>query len=249
LQNQSRVDVLGVGFDAVTPDAAVSRSVAILESRGGAVRYVVTPNPEIVESCRRDTVARDAVENAALVLPDGIGVIYAAKILGRPLKTRVTGIDYAAALLEICAERGYGLYLLGAKSGIAEVAADKLRATYDGLRIVGTHDGYFSDDAAVIAAINAAEPHMLFVCLGAPRQETWIARNAEKLDARLAVCLGGALDVWAGIARRAPVRWQKLGLEWLYRLLREPRRIGRMIKLPLFLVRAVGARIRGGGHG
>ena len=237
-----RVDVLGVGFDNLTLDEAVERGSALL--RAGGTHYVVTPNPEIVEVCRENPAAREAVNGAALVLPDGIGVIKGAAMLGTPLRERVPGIEFAARLLENMAGEGLSLYLLGAKPGVAETAAERLKERYPGLRIAGVHDGYFQEDGPVIEAIRAARADVVFVCLGAPKQELWMAKNGPLTGAKLAVGLGGCLDVFAGNVQRAPEKWQKAGLEWLYRLIKEPSRFGRMAKLPLVLVDALGARIR-----
>ena len=229
-----RVNVLGVGFDNVTMAEAVEEAVRLLE--GPEARYVVTPNPEIVEVCREDDAARRAVNGAALVLPDGVGVIKGAAILGTPLRERVPGVEFGARLMEKMAERGKSLYLLGAKPGVAEQAAERLEARYPGLRIAGTHDGYFQEDGPVIAAIRESGADCVFVCLGAPKQELWMARHGEATGARLLCGLGGSLDVFAGVVERAPKFWSDHGLEWFYRLCRDPRRAGRMMKLPLFLI-------------
>ena len=140
-----RIDVLGIGFDNMTMEEAVAAGMELL--RGKTASYVVTPNPEIVEICRQDAEAREAVRGAALVLPDGIGVVKGAAILGTPLKGRVPGIEFAAALMSRMAAEGKSLFLLGAKPGVAEMAAEKLEQRYPGLRVVGTHDGYFTEDA------------------------------------------------------------------------------------------------------
>ena len=182
---------------------------------------------------------------ADLVIPDGVGVVYAAKILGRPLKGRVPGIDFASALMGRMAGTGRRLYLLGAAPGVAEQAAVNLRAKYPGLVVCGAHDGFFQDDASPAAAIKAARADVVFVCLGFPKQEKWIAAHGREAGARLYVGLGGSLDVFAGRVERAPESFQRLGLEWLHRLIKEPSRIGRMAKLPLFLVSAAGARLTG----
>ena len=229
-----RIDVLGVGFDNVTMDEAVSRAMDFLAEEG--THYVATPNPEIVEVCRENPAARAAVNGADLVLPDGIGVIKGAAMLGTPLRERVPGIEFAARLMARMAEEGRSLFLLGAKPGVAEEAARRLTVQYPGLRIAGTHDGYFQDDAPVIEAIRRSGAEAVFVCLGAPKQELWMARNGAATGARLLCGLGGSLDIFAGNVERAPEFWREHGLEWLYRLCREPRRIGRMMKLPLFLV-------------
>ena len=238
-----RVDILGVAFDSVTMDEAVERALGLLEQDGP--HLVATPNPEIVQRANKDPEFAEILARADLVIPDGVGVMYAAKILGRPLKARVPGIDLASALMERMAGTGKRLFLLGAEPGVAQKAAVNLQAAYPGLVVCGAHDGYFQDDGPVIQTIREARADVVFVCLGAPKQEKWIAANGAGAGAGLYIGLGGALDVFAGKAERAPERMQKLGLEWLYRLVKQPSRIGRMAKLPLFLVSAVGARIRG----
>ncbi len=229
-----RIDVLGVGFDNLTMDEAVAEGLRLTESQG--THYVVTPNPEIVELCRENLAAKIAVNEADLVLADGIGVVKGAAMLGTPLKGRVPGIEFAAGLMAGLAAKGKKLYLLGAKPGVAEQAAGRLQTTYPGLVIAGTHDGYFKDDAAVAEEIRKTGADVVFVCLGAPKQELWMKKFGPATGAHLLCGLGGSLDVFAGVVERAPKFWSDHGLEWFYRLCREPRRIGRMMKLPLFLV-------------
>ena len=229
-----RIDVLGVGFDNLTMDEAVAEGLRLTESQG--THYVVTPNPEIVELCRENLAAKIAVNEADLVLADGIGVVKGAAMLGTPLKGRVPGIEFAAGLMAGLAANGKTLYLLGANPGVAQQAAGRLQATYPGLVIAGTHDGYFKDDAAVAEEIRKTGADVVFVCLGAPKQELWMKKFGPATGAHLLCGLGGSLDVFAGVVERAPKFWSDHGLEWFYRLCREPRRIGRMMKLPLFLV-------------
>lgn len=229
-----RIDVLGVGFDNVTMAEAVEQGMALLHSEGS--HYVVTPNPEIVEACRENGAARAAVNGADLVLPDGIGIIKGAAMLGTPLKEKTPGIEFAAHMMERMAGEGMSLYLLGAKPGIAEQAAEKLSAQYPGLKIAATHDGYFKEDGPVVEDIRQSGADCVFVCLGAPKQEFWMAKNGPATGARLLCGLGGSLDVFAGTVERAPKFFCDHGLEWFYRLCKEPKRIGRMMKLPLFLV-------------
>lgn len=238
-----RIDVMGVGFDSLTMDEAVARARDLMAERRTA--YVVTPNPEIVMLCRDDPAAMQAVQGADLVLPDGIGVIYGAKILGTPLRAKLPGIDFASALMAQMGQEGKSVFLLGAKPGVADAAAEKMRARFPGLVIAGTNDGYFQDDDPVVEKINAAQPDLLLVCLGAPKQELWMQRNAPRLRVGLMAGLGGSLDVFAGNVKRAPKFFQKLGLEWFYRLVKEPKRIGRMMKLPKFLFAAIGCKLRG----
>ena len=235
-----RIEILGVGFDNVTLDQAEAEGVRLMDTPGA--HYVATPNPEIVEVCREDPEAMEAVRGADLVLADGIGVIYGAKILGTPLKGRVPGIAFAQRIMGRMAENGRTVFLLGAKPGVAEQAAENLKREYPGLRIAGTHDGYFQEDAPVVSAIQASGADVVFVCLGAPKQEKWMQRNGEATGAHLLVGLGGCLDVFSGQVKRAPAVFQRLGLEWLYRLATNPSRIGRMMKLPLFLVHAAGEK-------
>ena len=241
-----RINILGVGFDNVTMDEALARGEELLCSEGA--HYVVTPNPEIVETCRADAAANAAVNGADLVLPDGIGIVYGAKILHQPLRGRVPGIEFGTGMIERCAKLGKSVYLLGAKPGVAEQAAENLKNRFPGLVIAGTNDGYFQDDDPVVEKINAAQPDLLLVCLGAPKQELWMQRNAPRLRVGLMAGLGGSLDVFAGNVKRAPKFFQKLGLEWFYRLIKEPKRIGRMMKLPKFLFAAIGCKLRGKKH-
>ena len=229
-----RIDVLGVGFDNVTMTEAVERGMSLLRSEGA--HYVVTPNPEIVEICREDEAARAVVNGASLVLPDGIGVIKGAAMLGTPLKEKTPGIEFAAHIVERMAGEGLSLYLLGAKPGVAEKAAENLKKQHPGLVIAGTHDGYFREDDPVVEDIRQSGADCVFVCLGAPKQEFWMAKNGPATGAHLLCGLGGSLDVCAGTVARAPKFWCDHGLEWFYRLCKEPKRIGRMMKLPLFLV-------------
>jgi len=238
-----RIDVLGVGFDSLTMEQAVTQALEEITARRG--RYIVTPNPEIVWLCRTDQALKQVIDGAALVLPDGVGITLGAKILGRPLTARLPGIDFVACLLAEMAQSGQSVFLYGAKPGIAERAGEVLLTRYPGLKIAGTADGY-SDEEPTIAAIRAARPDLLLVCLGAPRQEQWMARHGASLDAGLMAGLGGALDVFSGTVKRAPKIFQKLGLEWFYRLCKEPRRIGRMMRLPLFLFAVIGQRFRRG---
>jgi N-acetylglucosaminyldiphosphoundecaprenol N-acetyl-beta-D-mannosaminyltransferase len=229
-----RIDVLGVGFDNLTMEEAVTQGMRLVNSPG--THYVVTPNPEIVEVCRENLAAKIAVNEADLVLPDGIGVIKGAAMLGTPLKEKTPGIEFAAGLMEKMAGEGKSLFLLGAKPGVAETAAQRLGAQYPGLVIAGTHDGYFQEDGPVVEEIRQSGADVVFVCLGAPKQELWMKKNGTATGAHLLCGLGGSMDVFAGVVERAPKFWSDHGLEWFYRLCKEPKRIGRMMKLPLFLV-------------
>ena len=238
----SRIDVMGVGFDDLTRDGAVALCKNLIEEHRSA--YMVTPNPEIVMASWDDPALREAISNADLVIPDGIGVVKAAKILGTPLKERLPGIEIGEAILQYAAQSGKKVFLLGAKPGVADLAADRMREMFPGIDICGVNDGYFKDDAAVIEKINAAKPDFLMVCLGFPKQELWMAQNASKLDVGLMAGLGGSLDVFAGTVLRAPEKWQRMNAEWLYRCIKEPWRFKRIARLPLFILKAIAKRIR-----
>lgn len=229
-------------FDNVTLEEATQCVMQFLE--GERANIVVTPNSEIVQMCLEDASIMDVVRQADLTIPDGIGVVYASKILGTPLKQKVAGFDLASALLPQLAEKGKRLYLLGSAPGVAEQAAARMQQQYPNLIICGTHDGYFKEDAPVIQEINESGADILYVCLGAPKQERWMVTNREQLHVKAMLGLGGSLDVFAGNVKRAPDIFVKLGLEWFYRLMKEPWRYKRMAKLPKFLVGTIVHRNR-----
>ena len=233
---------MGVQFDNVTMQQALEMAQMLLERPGAD--YCVTPNAEIVYEAMHDAAFAQLINGAALVLPDGAGVVKAARILGTPLQQKVAGIDFAAALLDVLAAQGKRLYLLGSKPGVAEQAAKNLCEKLPGLQIAGAHDGYFTDaESDVIAAeIRTSGADMALVCLGAPKQEKWMAQYGAATGAKLLLGLGGSLDVFAGVAQRAPEFYCKHNLEWFYRLIKNPSRAGRMMKLPLFLVHVAGEK-------
>ena len=208
-----RIDVLDTKFDNLNMEEALDMACELMERRCGA--YVVTPNPEIVLLCRENSEMSRAVEEAPLVIADGVGVIYGAKILGTPLKEKLPGIDFSCGLMRRMAERGQSVFLFGAKPGVADTAAEKIKKLFPGIKIAGTNE------------------------------ELWMCSHAGSLDAGLMIGAGGSMDVFAGTVQRAPEGWQKAGLEWLYRLIKEPRRIGRMMKLPKFMLLVMARRMRG----
>ncbi len=231
----NRTDIMGVGFDNLTLSEAVEVAYSLIDGKG---HRIVTPNSEIVYAARSDHGLREVLNKSDLVVPDGIGVVYASKILRRPLKGKVAGIELGEALIKKMAENGKSLFLLGAKPGVADAAAKKLCEKYPGLIIAGVNDGYFKEDGPIIEKINASGADVCFVCLGAPKQEMWMSANGDEINALL-LGLGGSLDVFAGNVLRAPKIFIKLGLEWFYRLCKEPWRIGRMMALPKFLLTVI----------
>lgn len=238
-----RIEVMDIPFDNVTMEEALDAAEKLLEKPGAA--YGVTPNSEIVYEAMFDSSLRQILCQADLVLPDGAGVVLGAKILGTPLKQKVAGIEFGYNLMNRLKDTDKTFYFLGGKPGVAELAARKMQEKYPGLSICGTGDGYFQDETQVIAAINEKKPDVLLVCLGAPKQELFMANHREDLQVGLMMGLGGSLDGFAGTAKRAP-RWMiRMNLEWFYRLLKEPRRLGRMMRLPKFLWRVVLRRMKG----
>ena len=238
-----KIDVMGLKFDSVTMDEALSRAEALL--RGEKAAYVVTPNAEIAYEALHDVQLREMLNGADLMLPDGAGVVLASKLLRTPVKQKVAGVDFAAGLLGILERNGQSLYLLGGKTGIGELAAQKMLEAHPQLRIAGIADGYFQDEAPVIAKINASGADALFVCLGAPKQERFMVQYQQELHVHLMAGLGGSLDAFAGTVQRAPAWMIRLNLEWLYRLIREPKRFRRMLRLPKYLWAVMLKRIRG----
>ena len=238
-----KIDVMGLKFDSMTMDEALSRAEALL--RGDKAAYVVTPNAEIAYEALHDGQLREMLNGADLMLPDGAGVVLASKLLRTPVKQKVAGVDFADRLLELLAQTGGSVYLLGSKPGVAELAAEKMVQKHPGLTIAGLADGYFKDEGPVIEKINAAHPDVLFVCLGAPKQERFMAAHRQALNVRLMAGLGGSLDSFAGTVKRAPQWMINCSLEWLYRLIKEPWRFKRMLRLPKFVWKVILKRISG----
>lgn len=235
---------MGVAYDNVTMDEAVACGRELLQTEGASI--CVTPNAEIAYEAMHDEQLRALLNSADLVLPDGAGVVLSAKILKTPLRQKVAGIDFARNMLSVFAETGTKLYLLGSKPGVAELAAEKMREIAPALDVCGTADGYFTDEAEVIEKINASGAQALFVCLGAPKQERFMfAHRQELTTVRLMAGLGGSLDGFAGTVKRAPQWMIRMNLEWFYRLIKEPWRFGRMLRLPKFLLASLRSRRKG----
>lgn len=238
-----RVEVLGVPFDRVTLAGAADRVEGFMA--GGRPSLVVTPNPEVVMAARGNPTLMEALRGAALAVADGVGIVWAARRVGLPVPERVTGADLLTVLLERCARGGYRVFFLGARPGVAERAAARARDMHPGLVICGTHDGYFSpdEDPLVISVVRQARPHLLVTAMGFPRDQLWAWQHLPELGVPAVIGVGGSLDVMAGEVVRAPVWMRRLGLEWSYRLLRQPSRARRMLALPRF-VRAVNRSLR-----
>ena len=241
----TKINIRGINIANVDLDEAVAFLEESIAADTPAAVY--TPNAEIVQLCINDSDFRSTVNNAELVVPDVVGVVKAARILGTPLKGKVAGVELGEKLLQAASKNGYKVFFFGGKdagrteSGVS--VADQCKAVfeekYPGINIVGTRDGYCkkegADNEETLRLINESGAEILFVCLGAPLQEKWIAANRGKMpNVKVFLGLGGSLDVYSGNVKRAPKVFIKLGLEWFYRLLCEPSRIGRMMSLPKF---------------
>ncbi len=234
--SRKTIEILGVNVDSITFDGALKKAEELVKTQGTSM--IFTPNPEIIMYAREDSQLRDILNGADLCTADGIGVVYASKMLKAPVPERVAGFDLVCALLESISKTGEGVFLFGAKPGVAETAKVKMEEKYPGISVVGTHDGYFKpeDEPKIVEQINESGAKLLLVCLGAPKQEKWIAKYKGILNVNLCMGVGGTLDVFAGTAKRAPKIFIKLNLEWLYRLLKQPSRIGRYAALPKFVL-------------
>lgn len=234
-----RINIMGVPVDMVNYEEALERFRVFVEEDG--VSLIVTPNSEIVVNAGKNPELMDAIRQAEMVIPDGIGLVYASKILGHPLQERVTGIDFLGRALGYLAETGKTVFLFGSKPGVAENAGAKMQEAYPGLKVVGTRNGYFKEEEEeeILREINEAEPDLLCVALGSPKQELFVLKYKDRLKARAAIGVGGSLDVWSGDLKRAPEFYRKHGLEWLYRFIQEPSRYKRMAALPLFMLKVI----------
>jgi N-acetylglucosaminyldiphosphoundecaprenol N-acetyl-beta-D-mannosaminyltransferase len=235
------VNILGVRVHAVTMPQTLAWIESAVAAR--APRQICTANPEFIMRARQDPEFRQVLNAADLVLPDGVGLLWAARRLAQNLPERVPGSDLIYRLSEQAAAHGWRIYFLGAAEGVAAAAAERLRASYPGLLIAGTYSGSPRPDEAeaTIGRVREAHADILLVAYGAPAQDKWIARHRQALGVPAMVGVGGAFDFGAGVARRAPVWLQRLGLEWLHRLWRQPWRARRIwtavVSFPLAVLR------------
>lgn len=238
------ISIFGVNIDNITLEEATDIVEDFLVQ--DELKTICTPNTEIVMVAKDDKDLKSIINKSDLVIPDGIGLIYGSRIRKKPLKERVTGFDLSIKLLEIANEKGYRLFLLGGKEKVAKKAGMNILEKYPNVKLVGYHHGYFKgshigyedheEELNLINSINEAKPDIIFVGLGFPKQEIWIAKNKNRLDGKVIIGNGGTMDILSGDSKRAPEFFQKLGLEWLYRLIKEPSRIKRQMVLPKFML-------------
>lgn len=244
------IEIMGVKVNKITVEETVRCLNKFLEEAKAHAIY--TPNTEMVMAAKKDEQLKEILNKSDLTIPDGIGLVYASRVKGNPLAERVTGYDISIKLLEIANDKSYSIYLLGGKEGVAKEAKEKINKIYPKLRIVGYHNGYFKgfhvgynnheEENQIIKEINESKPDILFVGLGASKQEKWISANKDKLNCRVIIGNGGTIDVLAGKVKRAPEIFQRFGLEWFYRLIKEPKRIKRQIVLPIFMLNVIFSR-------
>ncbi|MBU0672141.1 MAG: WecB/TagA/CpsF family glycosyltransferase [Candidatus Margulisbacteria bacterium] len=227
------VDFAGITVDNVSLDEATAKVATFFSA--SEPKMIVTPNPEIIVASQQDEELKQIINSADLRVPDGISMVVVSKLLGRPIKERVSGIDLMLSLMDVCGKTGSKVFLLGGAPGVAQEAASKLVSRYQGLNIVGTYHGYFKNDGEAIDQIKVTKPDVLFVGLGAGQQERWLNRHLKEMNIHVSMVIGGSLDVISGRKKRAPQWIQALYIEWLYRLITEPGRWKRQLALPKFL--------------
>ncbi|PWK16215.1 WecB/TagA/CpsF family glycosyltransferase [Tumebacillus permanentifrigoris] len=229
------VKILGVPFSTRT----FTETCDFLQDKlqGETPHHIITANPEIVMMAQDDAAFMTLLERVDLITPDGIGAVWASKYYGQALHDRVTGVELSTSLIEACAERGLGVFLLGASPQSNTLAIKNLRQRYPQLRIAG-QDGYFkeADVPEVLAAVRGFKPALLLVGLGVPRQELFIHQHKQDLQVPVMIGVGGCIDIFAGVVKRAPKLWQRMRMEWLYRLLSQPSRWRRQLVLPKFVL-------------
>lgn len=225
--------ILGVDVNTENYDELIPKLFQNIDAQKKSL--VVAINPEKLMKAKDDPALKALLNRVEFQIPDGIGVIIASKLQKGDIKSRVTGVDMMDRIVREAARTGKSIFLYGAKPGVAEAAAAKLIDIYPDLQVAGTQDGYEKDERKVISKINEAKPDILFVAMGSPKQELWIEEHRENLHPILYQGVGGSFDVLAGNIKRAPAAFQKVGAEWLYRLLLEPSRIKRQMNLPKFL--------------
>lgn len=240
MEKITAIHILDVPIHPFTMDDAVLYLAQKIQARKQS--FVVTANAEIIMMCQADADYKNIlVRSADLVLPDGAGTVWAGRKLGYQVPERVAGFDLFNRLLALAAAEKYKVFFFGAAPGIAEAAKSKAEALYHGVEITGCRDGYFkaADDAAIIKEINDSGAQMLFLALGAPKQEKWLQEHLSELKPLILMGIGGSFDVLAGKAERAPVIMQKYSLEWLFRLYKQPSRFRRMLALPKFVIKVL----------
>lgn len=233
---QERLKILGVEIDNITLDEAGMITKNLIENSNKSCELIVAPNVEFIMTAQKDREFFEILKSAKLATPDSVGVEIAGKIQKKPLKQRIPGQAYFRKVLEVGEKEGWTFYFLGGKGDTVLRAIENVKKDYPKLKVVGSHDGFFEDNK-VIEDINNVQPNVLFVAMGAPVQEKWIYNHKKELKVDVAAGQGGTFDYEAGNIKRAPIWMQKIGIEWLWRLIHQPSRIVRMSVLPIYLLK------------
>lgn len=235
--DKDREYILGYGVDLMTKNEGLDFiSKKIIENEGA---QIVTINPEMIEMGEKDRELGDILRSADLIIPDGVGIKLALKMRGIK-QEQVAGIDFARELINVCAENGYPVAFVGAQEEVINRAVENIKKQTPNLKVVYKHNGYFANEDAIVDAVIAANPKVLLVAMGVPRQEFFIKKIKSKKNDIILIGVGGSFDVWSGFTERAPLIWRKLGLEWLYRTIKQPERFKRIFPtLPLFLFKVI----------
>ena len=238
---RNKVRILGIDVDNIDVDEAGQITKELIENSNKTCKVIVAPNTEFIKMAQKDEEFYNILREADLATPDSVGVMIGSKLQKKPLKQRIPGQMYFRKVLEVGEKEGWTFYLLGGKGDVPALAAENVKKIYPNLKIVGYHEGFFEKDSEedVIAEINKLQPNVLFVAMGAPIQEKWIAKHKDELKVDVAAGQGGTFDYEAGKIKRAPVIFQKLGIEWFWRLILQPSRIFRMIVLPIYLMKII----------
>lgn len=243
---KERLKILDIWVDPVSMDDALARVESFVQ-HGNRPHIIFAANPEKNFSLPKDPFLYESFRRADLLIPDGIGIVKAARILHGVSLSRVPGVELMHNISGLAARRGYRVFVYGAKEEVSRCACEKLKKLYPGLKIVGRANGYVRDDEmpALVQAINDSKAQILFLALGSPKQEKWLSTHVSELTTvRVCQGIGGTLDTIAGTVKRAPEFWCRMNLEWLYRLLEEPKRIKRQKVLPVFAAKVVCAKLR-----
>lgn len=238
---RNKVRILGIDVDNINVEEAGEITKQLIINSNKNCKVIVAPNTEFIMMAQKDEEFYNILRGADLATPDSVGVMIGGKLQKKPLKQRIPGQMYFRKVLEVGEKEGWTFYLLGGKGDVPALATENLKKIYPNIKIVGYHEGFFEKDSEekVIEEINKLQPNVLFVAMGAPIQEKWIEKNKTKLKVDVAAGQGGTFDYEAGKIKRAPIIFQKLGIEWFWRLILQPSRIFRMIVLPIYLMKIV----------
>lgn len=236
-----KTNILGINFEVINFNNVINEIFDCIEQEKKC--FIATPNPEIVMLAQKDFNLKKIINQADLVLPDGIGIVFASQLNKIKIKKRITGYDLVQKIFLMSEKKNFSIYFLGGKENIVELAKKNMEKKFNKLKIVGYNNGFFSDEKKIVKKINFAKPDILLVGMGSPKQEKFIFKYKDKIDAKIFIGVGGSFDVMSGKIKRAPKIFIDLNLEWFYRFMKEPKRFFRLMALPKFLFKVVVKKI------